>query len=107
VVTDAELAYLAVAQALLRFHDERHWIRAAVSQVGHLFPRLLSRSAYNDRLKRAAPLLQAAMRWLATATPAHRPTLTAAVRHPDRLWAVQTHHWSWECANRIGGLRSG
>ena len=70
VVTDAELVCLAVAQALLRFHDERHWIRAAAGRVGHLFPRLLSRSAYNDRLKRAAPLLEAAMRWLADRTPA-------------------------------------
>lgn len=70
VVTDAELVCLAVAQVLLRFHDERHWIRAAAGRVGHLFPRLLSRSAYNDRLKRAAPLLEAALRWLAAATPA-------------------------------------
>ena len=28
-VTDAELACLAVAQVLLRFDDERHWLRAA------------------------------------------------------------------------------
>jgi hypothetical protein len=70
VVTDAELVCLAVAQALLRFHDERHWIRAAAGRVGHLFPRLLSRSQYGDRLKQAAPLLEAAMRWLAAATPA-------------------------------------
>jgi len=40
-VTDAELACLAVAQVLLRFDDERHWLRAAPKQVGHRFPRLL------------------------------------------------------------------
>ena len=28
-VTDAELVCLAVAQVLLRFDDERHWLRAA------------------------------------------------------------------------------
>ena len=37
-VTDAELICLAVAQALLRFDDERRWLRAAARQVGHLFP---------------------------------------------------------------------
>jgi hypothetical protein len=38
-VTDAELACLAVAQVLLRYDDERHWLRAAPKQVGHLLPR--------------------------------------------------------------------
>jgi hypothetical protein len=40
-VTDAELVCLAVAQVLLRYDDERHWLRAAAKQVGHLLPRLL------------------------------------------------------------------
>jgi hypothetical protein len=69
-VTDAELVCLAVAQVLLRYDDERHWLRAAASRVGHLFPRLLARSEYNQRLKAAAPLMEAALRWLADATPA-------------------------------------
>ena len=56
-VTDAELACLAVAQVLLRY-DERHWLRAAPKQVGHLFPRLLGQSEYNTRLKAAAPLME-------------------------------------------------
>jgi hypothetical protein len=50
-VTDAELVCLAVAQVLLRYDDERHWLRAAAKQVGHLFPRLLRQSEYNDRVK--------------------------------------------------------
>lgn len=37
-VTDGELVCLAVAQVLLRYDDERHWLRAAGKQVGHLFP---------------------------------------------------------------------
>jgi hypothetical protein len=37
-VTDAELVCLAVAQVLLRYDDERHWLRAAPARVGHLFP---------------------------------------------------------------------
>jgi hypothetical protein len=68
-VTDAELVCLAVAQVLLRYHDERHWLRAAPHRVGHLFPRLLSQSEYNQRLKDLAPLLEAALRWLAAQTP--------------------------------------
>jgi hypothetical protein len=68
-VTDAELVCLAVAQVLLRYNDERHWLRAAPTRVGHLFPRLLSQSEYNQRLKDLAPLLEAALRWLAAQTP--------------------------------------
>jgi hypothetical protein len=68
-VTDAELVCLAVAQVLLRYDDERHWLRAAASRVGHLFPRLLGQSEYNQRLKSAAPLMEAALRWLADQTP--------------------------------------
>jgi hypothetical protein len=40
-VTDAEKVCLAVAQVLLRYDDERHWLRAAPDRVGHLFPRML------------------------------------------------------------------
>jgi hypothetical protein len=69
-VTDAELVCVAVAQVLLRFDDERHWLRAAPKLIGHLFPRLLGQSEYNSRLKAAAPLMEAALRWLADATPA-------------------------------------
>jgi Transposase DDE domain len=69
-VTDAGLGCLAVAQALLRFDDERHWLRAAPRLTGHLFPRLLRQPEYNTRLKAAALLMETALRWLADATPA-------------------------------------
>jgi hypothetical protein len=69
-VTDAELVCLAVAQVLLRYDDERHWLRAAAVRVGHLFPRLLRQSEYNARLRAAGPLMEAALRWLAGCTPA-------------------------------------
>jgi hypothetical protein len=68
-VTDAELACIAVAQVLLRYDDERRWLRAAPKLIGHLFPRLLGQSEYNDRVKAAAPLMEAALRWLADHTP--------------------------------------
>jgi hypothetical protein len=38
--------------------------------VGHLFPRLLAQSEYDTRLRQIAPLMEAALRWLADATPA-------------------------------------
>lgn len=69
LVTDAELVCLAVAQVLLRYNDEQHWLRAAPTRVGHLFPRLLGQSEYNERLKAAAPLMEAVLRWLAEHTP--------------------------------------
>jgi hypothetical protein len=77
-VTDAELVYLAVAQVLVRYNDEHHWLRAAPARAGHLFPRLLSQSAYNRRLRQVAWLLEAALRWLTEATPASAERL--------RLW---------------------
>jgi hypothetical protein len=69
-VTDAELVCLAVAQVLLRYNDEHHWLRAAPTWVGHLFPRLPSQPAYNRRLRQVADLMEAALRWLADHTPA-------------------------------------
>jgi hypothetical protein len=69
-VTDAELICLAVAHVLLRYNDEHHWLRAAPSRVGHLFPRLLSQPAYNHRLRASAELMEAARRRLAGHTPA-------------------------------------
>ena len=68
-VTDAELVCLAVAQVLLRYDDERHWLRAARARVGHLFPKLLGQSEYNQLLRAAGPLMEAALRWLAGHTP--------------------------------------
>ena len=37
-VSDAELVCLAVAQVLLRYHDERHWLRAAPPGWGTCSP---------------------------------------------------------------------
>jgi hypothetical protein len=75
-VTDAELVCTAVAQVLLRFDDERHWLRIAPRLIGHLFPRLLRQSEYSTRLRQLAPLMEAAVRWLADAT--RRPRSSCA-----------------------------
>jgi hypothetical protein len=74
-VTDAELVCLAVAQVHLGFTSERRWLRAAPRLVGHLFPRLLSQSEYNRRLRHLSPLMDAAMRWLASDTPSSFDTV--------------------------------
>jgi hypothetical protein len=89
-VTDAELVCLAVAQVLLRFDDERHWLRAAARQVGHLFPRLLGQSEYNKRVKAAAPLMEAALRWLAD-HPRLGGAAAADGRHARPVWPVRRH----------------
>jgi hypothetical protein len=110
-VTDAELVCLAVAQVLLRYHDEHHWLRAAPSRVGHLFPRLLSQPGYNRRLRGAAWLLEAALRWLADHTPASSELLRlldgtplvcgrsrATARRSDLAgWAGYGHDTSHHC----------
>ena len=110
-VTDAELVCLAVAQVLLRYHDEHHWLRAAPTRVGHLFPRLLSQPAYNRRLRQLAWLLEAALRWLADHTPTSAERLrlldgtpvvcgrsrTTATRSDLAGWAGYGHDTSHHC----------
>jgi hypothetical protein len=68
-LSDAELVCLAVAQVLLGCWSERHWLRIASRRLGHLFPYLPTPSAYNRRLRRAAPLVALAIRDLALHTP--------------------------------------
>jgi Transposase DDE domain len=111
VVTDAEVVCLAVAQVLLRYNDEHHWLRAAPTRVGHLFPRLLSQPAYNRRLRQVAWLLEAALRWLADHTPATAELLrlldgtpvvcgrsrTTATRSDLAGWAGYGHDTSHHC----------
>jgi hypothetical protein len=89
-VTDAKLARLVVAQVLPRRDDERHWLRAAPRLAGHPFPRLPAQSQHNTRLRQIAPLIEAAPRWLADATPAtaEMPRLMDATPVPCGTCAV-------------------
>jgi hypothetical protein len=68
-LSDAELVCLAVAQVLLGFGSERRWLRFAGQRLGHLFPYLPTASAYNRRLRRAAPLVALAIQDIAAHTP--------------------------------------
>jgi hypothetical protein len=110
-VTDAEVVCLAVAQVLLRYNDEHHWLRAAPARIGHLFPWLLSQPAYNRRLRAVAELMEAALRWLADHTPATGELLrlldgtpvvcgrsrTTAKRSNLAGWAGYGHDTSHHC----------
>jgi hypothetical protein len=110
-VTDAELVCLAVAQVLLRYNDEHHWLRAAPTRVGHLFPRLLSQPAYNRRRRQVADLMEAALHWLADQTPPTTELLrlldgtpvvcgrsrTTATRSDLAGWAGYGHDTSHHC----------
>jgi hypothetical protein len=68
-VTDAEVICLAVAQAHLGYTSERKWLRNAPRLVGHLFPRLLSQSEYNRRVRGLSEMMDQALRWFAADTP--------------------------------------
>ena len=68
-LSDAELVCLAVAQVLLGARSEHHWLRLCYARLGHLFPYLPHQPGYHKRLKAAAPLLAAAMDYLARECP--------------------------------------
>ncbi|WP_206330592.1 IS982 family transposase [Modestobacter sp. KNN46-3] len=59
-LTDAELATLAVMQALLSRTSEARWLRYAHAELHHLFPYLPQQPGYNKRLRALANTL----RWL-------------------------------------------
>lgn len=68
-LTDGELVCLAVAQVLLNFPSERHWLRYARRHLGRAFPYLPDQDGYNKRMRRLGPLLCRVMRHLATQVP--------------------------------------
>jgi hypothetical protein len=68
-LSDAELVCLAVAQVLLGARSEHHWLRLCYARLGHLFPYLPYQPGYHKRLKAAAPLLAAALVYLAREAP--------------------------------------
>jgi len=74
-LTDAELLCLAIAQVLLGFPGERHWIRFARKNLRHLFPYIPQQSGYNKRLRSAGPLIARVIRVLAENTPTSAPIL--------------------------------
>jgi hypothetical protein len=68
-LSDAELLCLAIAQVLLGYRSERHWLRVVNNRLGHLFPYVCGQAAYNRRLRRAAPLVAQILHAVAVACP--------------------------------------
>lgn len=75
LLSDAELLCLAIAQVLLGFPSERHWIRYARKNLRHLFPYIPDQSGYNKRLRAAGPLISRVIRALVQITPTSAPIL--------------------------------
>jgi hypothetical protein len=90
-VTDAELACLAVAQVLLRYDDERHWLRAAPARLGHLFPRLLGQSEYNQPLKERSTTDGSRPSVAGRPHASHHGDAAADGRYPSPVRAVGHH----------------
>lgn len=59
-ISDAELATLAVLQALQRFTSEARWLRHVDAHLRHLFPYVPQQPGYNKRLRK----LTATLNWL-------------------------------------------
>jgi hypothetical protein len=70
-LADAELLCLAVAQVLLGFPSQHHWLRFAYGRLGRLFPYLPHQPGYHKRLVAATPLILQAIQKLATEVPSH------------------------------------
>lgn len=68
MLTDSELVCLAVAQALLGFTSEAHWLRYARKHLAVMFPYLPQQSGYNKRLRAALGLVKRVIRMLARST---------------------------------------
>lgn len=68
-LSEAELICLAVAQVLLGYPSQHHWLRFCYSRLGHLFPYLPKQPGYHKRLNAAAPLIMRATQLLARQVP--------------------------------------
>jgi hypothetical protein len=68
-LSDAELLCLAVAQVLLGFPSQHHWLRFCYGRLGQLFPYLPHQPGYHKRLIAATPLILQAIQMLATQVP--------------------------------------
>ena len=68
-ITDAELVCLAVAQILLGIPSERHFLRLAMTRLGHLFPYLPKQPGYNKRMRALAPQIVRLLNLVAFSSP--------------------------------------
>lgn len=85
-LSDAELATLAMMQAMPGFTSEARWLRHARAHLRHLFPYLPQRPGYNKRLRKASELIRCVTRTLAVDTTLCKAT-TCGSRTQHR-WSV-------------------
>jgi ribosomal protein S6E (S10) len=64
-LTDAELICLAVAQVLLGFPSQHHWLRFCRRRLGAMFRYLPKQPGYNKRVNAAGPLIAKTIQQLA------------------------------------------
>ena len=64
-LNDAELLCLVVAQQLLGFSSERHWVRFAETNLRDMFPGLPQQSGYSKRVRAADGLIASVIPFLA------------------------------------------
>jgi len=57
-LTDAEVVTLCVAQSMMGIPSDQRFLRAAIKQLGHLFPDLTKRSGYFKRRERLADTIE-------------------------------------------------
>ncbi|MFC7548909.1 IS982 family transposase [Plantactinospora sp. GCM10030261] len=74
-LSDAELVCLLIAQVLLEFPREQHWIRYAHAHLRHLFPYLPTASGYGKRVRASGELIATVLRCLARVTGSGVPIL--------------------------------
>jgi Transposase DDE domain len=118
-LSDAELATVAVLQALGGFTSEARFIRYARRHLVSMFPHLPNQSGYNKALRKAVPMLQALIKvvgmdtsayfddvWLVDSTPVEcarsRPTVQRSnlaglssygycASHSRYFWGLRLH----------------
>ncbi len=84
-ISDAELATLCVAQAIMGIPSDRRFLATAAKRLIHLFPVLPTQSAYWRRRRRLADAIEWLMAHFAKQSPATVTTSCSATR---RRWSA-------------------
>jgi hypothetical protein len=71
-VTDAEVATLCVAQAVMGIDSDREFLAVARTRLGHLFPKLPGQPGFHKRRRRLADTIEWLMGVFAADSPGHR-----------------------------------
>jgi hypothetical protein len=79
---DAEVVTLAVAQSIMGISSDYRFIRAAIKQLGHLFPNLTQRSGYYKRRDQLADTIEALIAQFAMRSPGWEDDLLLADSTP-------------------------